>query len=227
MKSTSEPLPARSKPRRRWPRFSLRTLLVVVTALGVWLGVQVNRANKQRRAVAWVQQVGGTVTYDDGSYAPEWLREHVGVDVFDDVRGVDLNGTQVKDVTQLSELTSLKGLYLRGPQVSDVTPLAALTSLEVLDLNGTQVRDVTSLAALTSLTELHLNVTQVSDVTPLAALTSLQLLQLSGTQVKDVTPLAGLTSLQMLYLGGTQVSEAAVEQLQKTLSQLLIDRKAP
>ena len=52
------------KTRPRWLRFSLRTLLVVVTVLGVWLGVQVNPVRKQRNAVAWIQEVGGTVTYD-------------------------------------------------------------------------------------------------------------------------------------------------------------------
>jgi hypothetical protein len=29
-------------PKRRWPRFSLRTLFVVVTVLGCWLGYQLN-----------------------------------------------------------------------------------------------------------------------------------------------------------------------------------------
>ena len=55
--------PTSAKDRRRWLRFSLRTLLVLMTVLGValgWLGVQVNRVRKQRDAVAWVQQVGGT-----------------------------------------------------------------------------------------------------------------------------------------------------------------------
>ena len=50
-----------SKPRRRWFQYSLRTLLVLVTVLCVWLGVTVNRARKQREAVAAIQELGGTV----------------------------------------------------------------------------------------------------------------------------------------------------------------------
>jgi hypothetical protein len=39
------------KPRRRWFRFSLRTLFVLVTIFGVWLGVQVNWIRERR---AWL-----------------------------------------------------------------------------------------------------------------------------------------------------------------------------
>jgi hypothetical protein len=38
--------------KRHFLRFSLRAMLVVLTVFGVWLGVQVNRANEQKRAVA-------------------------------------------------------------------------------------------------------------------------------------------------------------------------------
>jgi hypothetical protein len=39
-----------TKPKRRWFRFSLRTLFVAVTALACWLGWQVNIV-RQRRAI--------------------------------------------------------------------------------------------------------------------------------------------------------------------------------
>src|SRR5262245_37829735 len=49
---------------KKWLRFSLRTMLVLITALCIWLGVQVNVARRQREAVAAISRVGGTVYYD-------------------------------------------------------------------------------------------------------------------------------------------------------------------
>jgi hypothetical protein len=45
-------------------RYRLRTLLVVMVAFGVWLGLQVNTARRQRAAVAAVQRLGGTVYFE-------------------------------------------------------------------------------------------------------------------------------------------------------------------
>jgi hypothetical protein len=39
-------------PRRRWFRISLRTLLLLVTVLCIWLGVKVNLARRQKEAIA-------------------------------------------------------------------------------------------------------------------------------------------------------------------------------
>ncbi len=74
--------------------------------------------------------MGGSVEYDyeydDGNKVPnaeppgpQWLRNLLGLDYFDDVVFVWLN--------------------LEGTQVTDVTPLSGLTSLQRLDLDGTQV----------------------------------------------------------------------------------------
>ena len=50
--------------RRRWFRFSLRMLLVVVTVLCVWLGFKVNAARRQKEAVEAILKAGGQVSYD-------------------------------------------------------------------------------------------------------------------------------------------------------------------
>jgi hypothetical protein len=50
--------------RRRWFRFSLRMLLVVVTALCVWMGFTVNEARRQKEAVEAILKTGGSVWYD-------------------------------------------------------------------------------------------------------------------------------------------------------------------
>jgi hypothetical protein len=54
------------KPRRkrRWLQFGLPTLLGLVTVLCVVLGLWVQRAERQRRAVATIEAIGGFVTYE-------------------------------------------------------------------------------------------------------------------------------------------------------------------
>ena len=141
-----------TKPKRRFLRFSLRTLLLFMLVVCVAVGWKFERVRKQREAVAWVHEMGGTVYYDfefGGGFSvelaaeprgPEWLRKWLGRDFFDDVAYVDLRGTQVSDVTALAKLTKLKRLNLSNTQVSDVTPLAKLT-LTWLYLDRTQVSE--------------------------------------------------------------------------------------
>ena len=49
------------KPRRRWLRFSLRTLLILVTLLSIGLGWFVHRGERRRGGR---EEVGGMVFYD-------------------------------------------------------------------------------------------------------------------------------------------------------------------
>ena len=46
--------------RRRWFRFSLRSLLVVVTVFCVWLGWEMHIVRGRRQALRWVEQNGGS-----------------------------------------------------------------------------------------------------------------------------------------------------------------------
>ncbi len=97
---------------RRYWQFSLRTFLVVLTLVCVWFGWQVNQANRQRKAVAWVLEMGGSVQYDyevddfgntiaDAKpTSPEWLR-----DFYDQVVRVHLENMPVSEeqITKLQQ----------------------------------------------------------------------------------------------------------------------------
>src|SRR5687767_14838530 len=92
------------RPRRRLA-ISLRVLLFLILAFGLWLGRQVHLAREQRLFVQAVRDyggtVGGTVHYDhefvNGKLtpgteprAPAWLRGRIGEDYFRTVASVDL-----------------------------------------------------------------------------------------------------------------------------------------
>ena len=52
------------KPKRSWLQYSLRTFLLLVAVFSVWLGIQVNKAQKQKAVVAAIEAAGGEVIYD-------------------------------------------------------------------------------------------------------------------------------------------------------------------
>src|SRR5262245_27543001 len=149
-------------PPRNLFRFRLRTLLVVVTLVSIWLGYHVHRTNVQKQSVAAIRQYGGWVRYDfqfpsgDYSYSgfdakarsivPLWLIDRLGIDFFHDVVQVNLNYSDDSGKREdnkngsdqalqyLDGLPQLRTLLLSGTQASDdgMRHLAGLKNLEYL-----------------------------------------------------------------------------------------------
>lgn len=108
---------------------------------------------------------------------------------------------------EIAEFAELTHLDLQRTQVKDLTPIAGLIKLEQLSLDRTAVHDLSALTGLTALASLGLNHTAIRDLSPLAGLSSLQVLGISRTAVQDFTPLAGIAELQALGLAQTAVSD--------------------
>jgi hypothetical protein len=127
-----------SQTRRRYRQFSLRTFLVVLTLVCLWFGWQVNRASRQRQAVAWVLEMGGSVKCDDGATIADAksMRHFHG-----QVAVIQFIDTQFHDLAPLASLKSLRELCLPNTQVSDLTPLANLKGLELLHIVDTQASE--------------------------------------------------------------------------------------
>jgi len=121
------------EPRRRWYRFSLRTLLVAMVLLlvlcGGWLMYRRQqgqaKANRERlaateRAIAWIEEVGGqhdatTKRIRSQTWLEEWFDDPGGADdptVAIVVSQVSLDGTRVTDA-DLVHLTESAGLAAR------------------------------------------------------------------------------------------------------------------
>jgi hypothetical protein len=111
---------------RRYLRFTVRGLLVLVVVIGVWMGWLARSARIQREAVSAITRAGGSVTYDwewrNGTpipagkpWAPQWLVRLIGVDYFDHVTAAQLEGSwSAADaaIVQVGRLTQLQLLYL-------------------------------------------------------------------------------------------------------------------
>jgi hypothetical protein len=161
---TNDARPAR--PRRRWFRYSLRTLLAAVTLVALALGVWVHRAERQRRAVAAIRDMGGHVFYDferlpefdptTGELvfdlpAPAWMMNGLGWDYFADVTVVILSYSNMTDerMPLLKAFPEMKRFQIgtdqrlagRPVQVTDasIELLASFTSLKYVNLSGAQV----------------------------------------------------------------------------------------
>jgi Leucine-rich repeat (LRR) protein len=219
-----------SLPWRRYLRFSVRGLIILVLVIGAGLGWIVREAQVQRDAVAAINKAGGSVEYDwmgipaGKPWAPSWLVDLIGVDFFGHVTIVNLTRlwgpreTVLVEVGRLNQLQALSLLDASGSDSGQVH-LKGLTTLTVLILSGNRVTDegLALLKGLTDLSSLGLNDTQVTDagLVHLKGLTNLCFLELDHTQITDagLVHLKGLTNLSRLDLVGTRVTDAGLVHL--------------
>jgi hypothetical protein len=235
-----------ARPWRRFLRFSVRGLIVLVLVIGVVLGWIVRSAHIQRNAVAAITKAGGYVKYDwewqslspipNGKpMYPRWLVDRLGVDYFGNVSYVHFDHnpqTGDAELADLKGLNRLEQLYLCDTNITDagLAHVSGLTPLQFLNLRRTKLGDLGlgHLERLTRLRSLLLGGTRVTDVglVHLKELTSLEVLDLDLTHITDagLVHLKGLTKLRELNLIHTDVTDAGVKELQQALPGLKITR---
>jgi hypothetical protein len=167
MATDAQPEPiVKQTPEHRWLQYSTRALLIVVTVLGVTLGIVHRRAERQRQAVVAIEAIGGRVHYEA---RVGWLEQSCPKDWSCDVTIVYLEHTQMRDaeLSLLDGFPKLRCLWLRGTHVSDAgfAHLEKLTGLEYLGLQYTDLTDVglIHLRGLTKLRVLYVMDTRVTD----------------------------------------------------------------
>jgi hypothetical protein len=231
-----------SRPWRRFLRFSVRGMIVLVLLMGAWLGWIVRGARIQREAVAAITRVGGSVQYDwewrngnaipqGKTWAPQWLVNRIGVDYFGHVTDgrfphgtIDADIAPVELLTQLQrlKLEQLHRLKLDQSWVSDdgLLHLKGLTNLTELDLRGSVLvhgTELEHLKGLTKLTILDLGESNVSDdaLAYLKGMNKLEYLGLDGipSAGADLAWMKGRIDLSELELSRTRVTDAGLVHL--------------
>jgi hypothetical protein len=220
------------KARRRWPRFRLRTLFILLTLACIWLGWQGKLARNQKAAVAAIRAAGGEINYShqrdakgniDPSrrpLAPDWLRNLIGDDLFVTVEQVFLpdrkNSTPALAdgvVARLASLPRLRRLYISS-EVSDngLKTIGTMTQLERLSISSWAITDAgcAHLSKLSRLKGLELLGLQLTDKTiaALSELPRLESLQLRGEQMTNegLAHLRRLPALRGLTLYGNTMT---------------------
>ena len=213
-----------TKPKRRWPQFSLRTLLlltVLISLFFAWIGNILIRVHHQRDIVAKIQSLGGKAYYAyqlAGEHidaksppGPKIVRFFIGDDAFAHVEAVFLNyesKTTDKDLVLLTELPKLKDISLDGHDITDkgLEYVAQVPKLRGLSLTNTNVTadGLARLHSADGLVSLTLHGSTVNDDTirQLNKLPNLQYLQLVRTTVTSagVKHLGDLSQLRGLDL---------------------------
>ena len=204
-------------------RFRLRTLLLFLTAIGVWGGWYVNRVNEQRTAAETVARLGGSVAYGPDGFSPaaarNWLERIAslaGPDLFFRVTGVELSDNKSlmdEDLDCLKAFPKLRWLRLHGTGIGDagLRHIEQLPNLRLLHLRATQVTDkgTQSISCLSRLEHLYLIDTTVGDegVRNLSGLVQLQTLCLDKSRVTGecLRWLSDMNELRELGLSETDV----------------------
>jgi hypothetical protein len=162
-------------PKRSWFQFSLKTMLVGMTALCIgplsFVANERSKAKRQKAAVEAIEKLGGSVEYDR-TVPPRLatMRQILGDESFGNVANVSFQNTQVtdRDLVHLDGLTRLETLSLENTLVTDagLEHLSGLSNnLDYLWLDNMQVTDagLAHLAGLKGLRHLWLANTQVTN----------------------------------------------------------------
>jgi hypothetical protein len=193
-------------------RYGLRTLLLLVAVLCVWLGLRVNAARRQHAAERTIERLGGRISYryqvQHDSTGRTVINPTVPLPYPPWCRGL-LEGVFPLAVDSVS---------LRDTEATDrdLECLHSLSQLRHLDLSNTKVTDDGLVIAtrLPKLRSLVLIGTSIGDrgVEHLKGL-PLEQLVLWKTHVTDagVHHLGGMTTLRLLVLDETQITDAALE----------------
>lgn len=223
---------------RRFLRFSLRGLLVVVAVVSVCLGVAFHRAREQARAVAAIESAGGHVFYDyhgtdydldqsASSGIPAWLLDALGVDFFHNVTVVSFYriDTTDREFAAVTALPEIRMLSVVGRITNAaLKPLKQLKKLQFLAILSGEITDA-GLAELQDLKQLqHLGIHGPTKFDMLFSKHRRDPNAVYGANITDrgLEALKSLPALRTLRLDNTKVTRIGAQRLSQSLPDCVI-----
>jgi hypothetical protein len=219
-------------PRRRWLRFSLRTLFVLLTVAGIALGYvawRVNVVRNQRQVLAEIQKLNASISFVHNVTPPRlppgppWLRRILGEDFFYEVDQIAIFNDRATDDTlaRIASLSRCDSLIVRSNQITDVgmKHLLRIRKMRSLEIESPRV----TVAGFERLRDfpveaLHLRGANVDDtwMPQIARLRHVLYLSIRRTNVTDagLAELRTATGLRRIF---TNIQGDGVEELKKAL----------
>lgn len=218
------------------PRFSLATLLALVTVAAIWLAKLTNDARQQERAVKVVESNEGIVQFEATLDVPQWLRDTVGEEYFRNPKVLDFatnngrkQGTGEPKATDanLDQLASFRNIHTielgSNYEVTDagLAHLRTLRDLTTLYLYRTGVRGsgLAHLMDLPKLEAISLDYTELQDsgTKHLGNMSSLKWAALSNTRLTDASmpDIARASALETLTLRNTEITDDGLKHLEQ------------
>jgi len=122
------------------------------------------------------------------------------------LKKLNLNHTQIQNISFIEAFTALEKLYLFDNDISDISYLKALKHLQILDLNANNIQDISSLKDL-DLKEFDIGTNPIpsKQYSILKRMKNLKQLGFSGTQLRAFAFLKDLKKLQDLDLSDCDI----------------------
>jgi flagellin-like hook-associated protein FlgL len=183
----------------------------------------------------WRADYDEWINYDDSNWDNDFLtwmadpEPYGGVAVLNQIRAarndgdriVDLQGSNISDITPLIGLTDVEQLRLNNNNIQDLSVLSGLTELDDIKLQNNNVNDVSPLAGLVNMRELWLNNNNIEDIKPLEHLSGMNgALGLADNNISDLSPLTNfnnIVSTTGLYLSGNPITQSQKAMLEASI----------
>ena len=229
------------KPKRRWYQFSLLSMLVVLTLVGLILALAAREREECRKGERALEVLGQRLLIEsaedfglevDGRTEferPTWLKPLLGDDHFRQISFAQITVWSGDDMRHVANLSKLRGLDLVAaddPDESEITnddfvALRAMRSLKSLNIIDRNVPGelVDTLAECRQITDLSFQLCDFTGngVSRLSALSHTKKLGLYLTNIEDddLLAISSLESLEELDLSDTSISDAGLAALSR------------
>ncbi|MDO6446908.1 Calx-beta domain-containing protein [Colwellia sp. 1_MG-2023] len=130
-----------------------------------------------------------------------------GLEKFNGLTSVYLNGNNLTDISALSSLTKISTLSLSNNNITQLNSLDSLLYLNNLTVTNNQLTSLNGLENLSFLTYLDATDNQIDDITALSNHLALETLLLDNNNVTNILNLPALENITWLSLNNNQISE--------------------
>ena len=213
-----------------YAQFTIRTLLLGVLGLCVWLAGKGRSMHFEREGRASVTSIAGDVLYDyqvekDGTLketaqlsVPEWMRQLLGEEFFSYTAVVFVEEIEDKHLASIGRLPKLKGLFVSRSVISSegICSLANASCLRAIHLDRCKTNEATiaALAMVPHLENFSMKHCTITDnaVETICRNKGLRTLGLVGCDIDDkcIESLASLPALDELDVSETLISDGGI-----------------